>query len=84
MPKALLIDPAILRTPSSPTFPNIPVHAYRTSIAEERAFRGDAKLVKVLRHMMFIREFEGMLGWFKATGAYSSISYAYKGPRISR
>ncbi len=30
--------------------------------------------------MMVVREFESMLGAFKATGAYAGIQYAYKGP----
>ena len=80
MPKALFVDPAIQRRPSTLTFPEIPIHAYRRTIGEERAARGDAALIKALRHMMFIREFESMLGAFKATGAYSGISYVYKGP----
>ena len=80
MPKALFVDPAVLRSPSKLTFPDVPVHAYHVSFAAERAARGDAQLLKVLRHMTFIREFEGMLGAFKATGAYSGIAYGYKGP----
>ncbi len=30
--------------------------------------------------MMLVREFETMLGSFKAKGAYHGISYSYKGP----
>jgi len=80
MPKALFVDPALQRRASTLAFAEIPIHAYRGTIAEERAIRGDAALVKVLRHMMLIREFEDMLGAFKAKGAYSGISYNYKGP----
>ena len=80
MPKALLVDPAALRVPSHLAFPDIPVHAYRTPIRQERAARGDEALAQVLRHMMVIREFESMLGAFKATGSYRGISYSYKGP----
>ena len=61
-------------------FAPIPVHAYDTPIAEERARYGDAKLVGMLRHMLIVREFETMLGDFKARGAYSGIEFAYKGP----
>lgn len=80
MPKALFVDPAATRQPTSLTFPSIPVHAYARPFADERAARGDAALVTVLRHMLFIREFETMLGTFKATGAYAGIPYNYKGP----
>lgn len=80
MPKALLVDPAALRVPSHLAFPDIPVRAYQTPIAQERAARGAEALAQVLRHMMVIREFESMLGAFKATGSYRGISYSYKGP----
>src|SRR5208283_1777745 len=80
MPKALFVDPEAMRGPTRLAFPDIPVNAYDRPIAEERTARGDATLVKALRHMMVIREFESMLGAFKATGAYAGISYNYKGP----
>ncbi|KQT61225.1 MULTISPECIES: thiamine pyrophosphate-dependent enzyme [unclassified Aureimonas] len=80
MPKEILVDPSLFRKAGSLAFPTIPVHAYAGDIASERAVRGDARLKDVLRHMMIVREFETMLGTFKATGAYSGIEYAYKGP----
>ena len=80
MPKALFIDPEVLLSPSKLNFPEIPVHAYRTPISDERAARGDATLLETLRHMVVIREFESMLGALKATGVYCGISHNYKGP----
>jgi 2-oxoisovalerate dehydrogenase E1 component len=80
MPKSILVDPAAFRRPGRLTFPEIPVHAYATPLAEERAARGDAALRRVLRHMMLIREFEGMLAAFKATGTYRGVAYTYRGP----
>jgi 2-oxoisovalerate dehydrogenase E1 component len=80
MPKALFVDPEVLRSPSKLIFPEIKIHTYRTSIAQERTARGDAALIKTLRYMMVIREFESMLGSLKATGAYSGIAHNYKGP----
>lgn len=80
MPKALFVDPAAMRRSASLTFPTVPLHAYAKPLSEERAARGDAALVRALRHMMVVREFEGMLASFKATGAYAGIQYAYKGP----
>ncbi len=80
MPRSILVDPAVSRRPGVLAFPEIPLHAYRRPLAEERSARGDAALAEVLRHMMLVREFETMLGTFKATGSYAGISYAYKGP----
>ncbi len=80
MPKALFVDPEAHRSPSKLAFPEIPVHAYRTSISQERSARGDAILLKTLRHMVVIREFESMLGSLKATGAYAGVAHNYKGP----
>ncbi len=80
MPKALFVDPDVLHAPSKLSFPEIPVHAYRTPLAEERLARGDAALISTLRHMMIVREFESMLGALKATGAYLGVAHNYKGP----
>jgi 2-oxoisovalerate dehydrogenase E1 component len=80
MPKSIHIDPEIFRQPGKLAFPEIPLHAYKTPLADERAKRGDKILIDVLRHMMIVREFESMLGSFKAKGAYQGIAYAYKGP----
>ena len=80
MPKELLIDPEVTRRPGRLAFPEIPVHAYRTPLAEERRRRGDAALMRVFRDMLIVREFETMLGAFKGQGAYQDIAFAYKGP----
>ncbi len=80
MPRDLLIDPEVTRKPGRLAFPEIPVHAYRTPLAEERRRRGDAALVRVFRDMLIVREFETMLGAFKGQGAYQDIAFAYKGP----
>jgi 2-oxoisovalerate dehydrogenase E1 component len=80
MPKTIHVDPHAFRKNGTLTFPEIPVHAYSRSLNDERARRGDHTLREVLRHMMIVREFETMLGSFKAKGTYSDITYAYKGP----
>ena len=80
MPKEIPVDPHFLRTAGRLTFRDIPVHAYRTPIADERAARGDSRLKAVLRDMMIVREFETMLGALKGQGNYSGIPFAYKGP----
>jgi 2-oxoisovalerate dehydrogenase E1 component len=80
MPKSITVDPTAIRRRGRLEFPEIPVHAYATPFADERAARGDAALVRVLRHMMLVREFEAMLAAFKATGSYRGIAYTYRGP----
>ena len=80
MPKELLVDPAVSRASGRLESVAIPVHAYATPIGEEIAARGAPALVEALRHMLVIREFEGMLAAFKAQGAYRGIAYTYKGP----
>ncbi|HLJ71253.1 MAG TPA: thiamine pyrophosphate-dependent enzyme [Roseiarcus sp.] len=80
MPKTLHIDPTAYAKPGRLAFPEVPIRAYARSLREEQARRGDQVLRDVLRHMMVVREFESMLGAFKAKGAYQDIAYAYKGP----
>eukprot|EP01037_Dinobryon_pediforme_P022765 gene22765-24017_t len=80
MPKAIPIDPDRFRRSGRLEFAEVPLHAYCRPLAEERALRGDTTLVEALRHMMLIREFETMLGSFKAKGSYADIAYTYKGP----
>ncbi|MFT3975148.1 MAG: thiamine pyrophosphate-dependent enzyme [Amaricoccus sp.] len=80
MPKELVVDPEQMHRRSSLSFRPIPIHVYEQTLADERDARGDAALVRVLRHMLVVREFESMLGSFKATGAYRGIPFAYRGP----
>ncbi len=80
MPKQLFIDPAETRAPTALRFPEVPVHAYATPLAEERRVRGDAVLIRILRDMLIVRAFETMLSAFKSKGAYADIPFAYKGP----
>lgn len=80
MPKEILVDPALTRQAGRLVSKEIPVHAYDRPLSDEIATRGADSLNATLRHMMVIREFEGMLSSFKATGAYRGIEHAYKGP----
>jgi 2-oxoisovalerate dehydrogenase E1 component len=80
MPKSIPVKPEAFRAPGVLSFPDVPLHAYQRSLAEERQALGDAALKDVLRHMMILREFETMLGAIKARGSYQDIAYAYKGP----
>jgi 2-oxoisovalerate dehydrogenase E1 component len=80
MPKILHVDPEHFRKPGRLSFPDVPIHAYDRPFADERKARSEAALIDVLRHMMLVREFETMLGSFKARGSYQGITYTYKGP----
>ncbi|MCB1497425.1 MAG: dehydrogenase [Bauldia sp.] len=80
MPKELFVDPQVMRKADRLRVPEIPVHAYATPLAEERQRYGDKTLIRVLRDMMMVREFETMLASFKAQGAYAGIEFVYKGP----
>ena len=80
MPKSIPVSPEHFRKVGTLAFPQIPLHAYARPFAEERKARGEKALVEILRHMMIIREFESMLGAFKAKGSYQDITFAYRGP----
>ena len=81
MPKSIPVSPEHFRKAGTLAFPQIPLHAYARPFAEERKARGEKALVEILRHMMIIREFETMLGAFKAHGQpMQDIAFAYKGP----
>src|ERR1700742_5388607 len=80
MPKTIHVDPASFAQSGKLAFPEIPIRAYARPFADERAAGGDETLREVLRHMMIVREFESMLGAFKAKGAYEGVEYAYRGP----
>ncbi len=80
MPKTIPVDPELMQKPGVLAFPQIALHSYNGTIAQERGRRGDQVLIEVLRHMMVIREFETMLASFKSKGSYQDIPYNYKGP----
>lgn len=80
MPKEIHIDPNAFKARSALTAPSIPIHAYESSIETERAAYGDAGLLRILRDMVIIREFETVLASLKSKGAYSGIEFNYKGP----
>lgn len=80
MPKSIHVDPDRTRSAERLSGADIPVHAYATPFEDERAARGDAVLVDVLRHMMVLRAFEGGIASLKNTGSFGDLEYAYKGP----
>jgi 2-oxoisovalerate dehydrogenase E1 component len=80
MPKSLIIDPAIVRQRGSLVTPPIPVNAYGRDLGTGRRQLGDARLSRILRDMLVVREFEQMLDGFKRAGRYEGVSYAHRGP----
>lgn len=80
MPKTLLVDPTETRRPGVLRAGDIPVNAYRYSADEARATLGDDRLRRLLRDMVFVREFELMLDEFKRKGEYAGIAYSHPGP----
>lgn len=82
MPKSIFVDPAELQAPSAIHFKNIPVNAYRKSIADERKSGKftDDDLIRIWRDITILREFESMLNQIKTQGVYNGIETTYPGP----
>jgi len=80
VPKALIVDPDSTRQPGEITFRPIPLHTYHAPLEEEEQRIGDAALVRMLRDMMLIREFETMLDAMKRGQDYHGVQYTHQGP----
>ncbi len=80
MPKSIQVDPKETRASGRLSFPDVPIHAYSRTVAEERVLRGAETLCDVLRHMMILRAFETGIASLKSTGRFGDLEYAYKGP----
>ena len=80
MVQSLLVDPNEVRRSYELRIEPIPVDRYETSLADERARYGDARLRAVLRTMLVIRELEAMLSSIKRGEEYHGLAYEYRGP----
>ncbi len=80
MTKLITIDPTEARQKSVITAPKIPVNAYSSTPKKEAKKYGTARLVRMYRDMMYIREFETMLDRIKKEGVYENVSYSHRGP----
>jgi 2-oxoisovalerate dehydrogenase E1 component len=78
--KALGIDPATAREPGEIVFSPVPLNVYQASIGEERQRVGDEGLIRMLRDMTLLREFEVMLDRMKRGDAYAGVRYNHLGP----
>ena len=82
MPKALMIDPAEMRSRRVLEFKPIPLNQYNRSVTDELAAGTVTKadLVRIQRDMMIIRAFEEMLDSVKKQGHFKDIPYNHRGP----
>ena len=80
MPKSITINPANIRQKSVIKSPEIPVNFYTSNPEQETQKYGTENLVRMYRDMIYIREFEAMLGRIKKEGIYAGIKYDHRGP----
>jgi 2-oxoisovalerate dehydrogenase E1 component len=80
MPKAIVVDPRVVRKAGKIEFPALPVNQYAADPKKEEKKYGRKRLAKIYEDMLFIREFEAMLAAIKTQGEYQGIKYDYKGP----
>jgi 2-oxoisovalerate dehydrogenase E1 component len=79
MPKAIVVDPKIVRKPGKIEFPSLLVNQYVADAKKEEKKHGRKRLAKIYEDMLFIREFESMLAAIKTQGEYQGVKYNYKG-----
>lgn len=80
MPKGLMIDPKEIRKAGKIKFQDIPVNAYKKTVADEKkSFKKD-DFLRIYRDMTYLREFESMLNQIKTQGKYADIEHTYPGP----
>ena len=80
MPKSIPIHPASIRQKAVIKSPEIPVNFYTPNPGQETQKYGTENLVRMYRDMVYIREFEVMLGRIKKEGIYAGIKYDHRGP----
>ena len=80
MPKSIEVSPERLQNTGKLGFPDIPLYQYNVDIGDELETRGSKTLIRVLRHMLIVREFESMLNSVRSTGEYNGVSCRYAGP----
>lgn len=82
MPKALMIDPQVMRSSQQLQLGAIPLNQYRKSVLDELSSGAVTKedLIAIQRDMMIIRGFENMLESVKKQGHYNNVEYNHHGP----
>ena len=80
MPKSQFVDPQKVRAAGVIHFEDIPVNAYKATIAEEKKLYTKADFLRIYRDMAIIREFETMLNDVKTKSNYNGVEYNNPGP----
>ena len=80
MPKSQFVDPKQVRASGTIHFEDIPVNAYKATIAEEKKLYTKADFLRIYRDMAIIREFETMLNDVKTKSNYNGVEYNNPGP----
>jgi 2-oxoisovalerate dehydrogenase E1 component len=80
MPKSILIEPQDVLASGTIRFTDIPVNAYRRTIAEELDIFSPVDLLHIWQDMCAIREFETILQEIKTKGVCQGFSYQHAGP----
>ncbi|MEC8893165.1 MAG: thiamine pyrophosphate-dependent enzyme, partial [Candidatus Poribacteria bacterium] len=80
MPKSITIHPTDIRQKSVIKSREILINAYTADPSQETQKYGTENLVRMYRDMLYIREFETMLGQIKKKGSYAGIEYDHCGP----
>ena len=80
MPKSQIVDPSEVRRPAVLKSKDIPLNQYASDPKQEVQKYGKETLVRLLRDMLLIREFESALNEIKTQGAYQGIEYNHRGP----
>ncbi len=82
MPKSLYVDPVEARKAGKIKFQDIPVCAYKKTVAQELKEGNYTKedLIRIYRDMAICREFEYMLNQIKTQANYNGVETTYPGP----
>ena len=80
MPKSILIEPQEVLASGNIRFTEIPMNAYRRTVAEELEIFSAADLLHIWQDMCAIREFETILQEIKTKGVCQGFSYQHAGP----
>ena len=80
MPKSITIHPTDIHQKSVIKSREILINAYIADPSQETQKYGTENLVRMYRDMLYIREFETMLGQIKKKGSYAGIDYDHCGP----
>ncbi len=79
MAKSITIDPGKRRKKAASVFRTSPSTLIRRRLQRKRTILV-SRILRILRDMVIIREFESMLNEIKTKGEYAGMVYNYPGP----